>query len=256
MNEIAEKILALLGMKSAGRVTAGGGDEVMHEVPDQIKAAQADYRYHRHIYRSLLNLVIAEAILICLMIAGAMWIILTANPQDRFFVAAVDGHISRVVPLDTPTSSNDEMYVRVGTAVANAFSFGFLDYDQRRMEVAPIFEPDALNSLLGSFLGSGGTAAMAQENRIYKTSVEPSRPGGVVDQGVVDHIYHWVISVPLSVITKTGPDGSEQTVTPWTVVVNVERAKAIEATRGFMITGIISATPDGRPQKLATGGSQ
>lgn len=254
MNEILGKLLSLFKASPAGSVTAAGGNEVIQQTPDLLKITQHNYRYHTNTYRALLNYAIAEALLICVLIVIAGWIIITAHPQDRFFVATVDGRISRIVPLDTPTIDNQQMYNRVGTAVANAFTFGFLDYEQRRMEISSIFEPEALTALHNALLGSGGVSAMAPEYRIYKTEVEASRPGGVIQQGVADHIYHWVISVPLAVTAKTGMAGDQQTLTRWTVVVNVERAKAIEATRGFMITSVLSAQPEGRPQPITGGG--
>lgn len=250
--EILTKILALIGFggaKAPGGATSG--TEVMHQAPDLLMSIQSDYLYNRSTYRALVNYSLVLSAITIILIAAAGWIIISANPQDRFFVATVDGRISRVIPLDSPIANNTDMYVRVGLSVAATLTFGFLDFEQRKAEVGPIFEPEALTALYDSFLGTNGVNAMTQNNYVYVTEVEPSRPGGVVKQGVTDNIYQWVIQVPLLVIRKVGTNEESKVASRWTALVLVERARSIELTRGFTVTRLLALQQEGGQQQAA-----
>lgn len=253
--EMLNKILALIGFgasKVPGAGAASGGNEVMQQSPDLLMATQVNYQYNRNTYRTLINFAIVEAGIILVLIFVSGWIIATANPQDRFFMATVDGRISRVIPLDTPTANNNEMYSRVGTSVAAALTFGFLDFEQRKIEMGQMFEPAALNDLYVKFFGATGLSEMNQNNHVFITAVEPSRPGGVISQNVQDNIYRWVIQVPLLVTRKIGTSEEGQVVSRWTAQVLVQRAKAIEVPRGFITTNILALKQEGVVQQAPT----
>lgn len=248
--DLLKKILAIIGFGSQTPTGAQKGTEVTQLPPDGLKVTQSGYLYNRHTYRTLLFYALVQAGIILVLIAIAGWIIVTAKPQDRFFVASVDGRIIRIVPLDMPNASNSEMYVRVGNAVAAALTFGFLDFEQRRIEVGSAFEPNALKALQSAFLGATGVEDMQKNSYVYVAKVEPSRPGGVIRQGVRDNIYEWVVSVPLVITRKTGLSEEGQVVSRWDMQVLVQRAKALEISRGFTITALTGSTMSGPPQPV------
>ena len=246
MNEILGKILGLIGFGPGKAPVAAAGNEPMRQSPDLLQITQLNYQYNRNNYRTMVRYAIAEAGIVLALILVAGYITLSANPQDRFFVASVDGRISRIFPLDTPTANNGEMYTRIGLGVAASLTFGFLDYDQRRQEVAALYEQEAQETLYKAFLGAPGVAQMQQNNYVYVSAVEPSRPGGVLSQGVSeDNIYRWVIQVPLLVTRKTGTSEQADNVARWTVQVLVERARSLEISRGFIITRILAMQKEG-----------
>jgi len=248
MNEIVGKILGIIGFgPSKTPAAAAAGNEQMAKAPDLLQITQLDYHYNRNNYRTMVRYAIAEAGIILVLIVVAAYIILSANPQDRFFVASVDGRISRIFPLDAPTADNKEMYVRIGTGVAASLTFGFLDYEQRRQEVSTLYEQEALDTLYKTFLGGdAGITQMQQNNYVYVSAVEPSRPGGVVSQGVSeDNIYRWVIQVPLLVTRKVGASDEANETSRWTAQVLVERARSLEISRGFSITRILAMQKEG-----------
>lgn len=252
--EMLSKILSLIGLGGAKIPGAGqGGAEVTIKPPDPLLMAQANYQYNRDLYRSLLNYAIAEAGVILFLIAIAGWIILTANPQDRFFVATVDGRITRIIPLDTPTATNSDMYSRIGTAIANSLTFGYLDYDQLRLQGNSLFEQAAYDKMMNTFMPASAVAEMKQNGYIYVTKVEPSRPGGVVSQGVKGNVYQWVITVPLMVVRKQDTSEQGETATRWNITVLVSRAKALEVSRGFSVINVINAQPIGPSQAVPAG---
>lgn len=252
MNAILDLLKSLLGKGTAAATGGQSGTEVLHQSPDLLQATQASYLFHRNTYRQLVWLSLMETGILIVLICVSCLIIITANPQDRFFVASVDGRISRIIPLDTPLANNGEMYSRVGSSVAAAMTFGFLDYEQRKIETGTMFDPQALAALYKALTGSDDAAAVTQNNQIFRTKVEASRPGGVISQGVDNHIYQWVIDVPVSVLLESGAEQPERTQTPWNVKVLVQRAKALEAKNGLVISRVLAAAPSGRPVPVSS----
>jgi hypothetical protein len=245
---ILDLLQKIPGFPSISPLGGQTGTEVMQLPSDTLTAIQANHLYNRYIYRKLMRLTIIQAALILVMIVVAASIIILANPQDRFFVASSNGTITRILPLDTPLMNDTDVYVRVGTAVADAATFGFLDFQQRRNEVSSAFQGKPLDELYAQILGSGGTSAMNNNQRVYIAKVEPSRPGGVVKKTIVTNIFQWVIQVPLIITIQTATGAQPDMIQRWTVQVLTERSKSVESPGGIVITRLLGAAPDGPAQ--------
>jgi hypothetical protein len=245
MSGVTSILTSLLG----GAKKGGGAQkdtEVMSQPPDTLKASQSTHIYHRGVYRLLLKIALVQNVTSIVLVSIALWIIIAATPMDRFFVSSVDGRIDRVIPLDTPLMDNSELFSRAATNVADAMTFGFLDYEQRRIQVGLQFEPAALQQLQKTLIGEGGLSQMGQEGRAYVSVVNPALGGGVLRQGInQDFIYEWVVAAPIDVVTHTGLQATQKVRTPWMVNVLVQRARRMEVNRGYIITQIISAQPLG-----------
>lgn len=233
----------------------GGGaqkdTEVMSEPPDLLKASQGTYIFHRNVYRNLLRIALVQSLTAIALIVIALWIILTATPQDRFFVSSVGGRIDSVMPLDVPLMDDNELFSRAATDIANVMSFGFLDYEQRRIQYGQQFDPATLSALQNALIGAGGIAQMGQQGIVYVAEVDPSRGGGISLKRVnADFVYEWVVVVPIKLTAKRGLQLEEQSVTPWTVSVLVQRARKLEVNNGYLIAKLLGAQADGPAQPV------
>lgn len=249
-----EFILKLLGF--GGSSTGGGAQkdtEVMRPIPDVFESVGRNYRFQRSSYHALINIALGQAIIILLLTLGSIAVLATARPVDRFFVAAGDGRISRIVPLDTPIFNNVEMFSRVSDAVAGALTFGYLDYDQRLIEIGPSFAPGVLASIHKKLLGDAGAADVVQKGLVFSTSI-PGQGVTIPRQGINGlKIYEWVIQTRLEVTRTEGyGEAATSTMTPMVATVLVQRAKQVEVQRGFIIAALLDLKPLGAPQPVKT----
>lgn len=250
-----EFILKLLGFGPSGG--SGGGTskqvdtEVLRKMPDTFDSVDRNFRFHRNTYHTLINIALTEALLIIILLATSLGIMLTAKPIDRFFVAAADGRINQIIPLDTPTFNDVEMFSRVSDAVAAGLTFGFLDYAQRLQEVSPLFSPGALEKLQSAVAGANPAATITQQGLVFIAAV-PGQAITILRKGINDqNIYEWVIRTQVEVTTKIGfGTDVKSIVTPYSVTALVQRAKAVEVQRGFVIAST-EVRQTGNPREIA-----
>ena len=224
--------------------------EVFQAPADVLMTTLGHHHFYSNAYRTLLRIAIGLGFTVIALILVSCWVVLTAHPQDRFFVAAVDGRVERILPLDTPVATNDEMVTRVAMALGKALTFGFLDYDQRRVENRPFFTNQAFDQLHRLVLGAGGTSRMTEDQRIYKTEVDRTKPPLVLRQEVnKDFTYEWVFQIPVIVSSFRGASEEPEAVHPLTLNVLVQSAREVEVTRGYVVTQVEavagSAVPGG-----------
>ena len=252
MSPIVTKILVMFGLQSINGPQRG--TEVIQLSKDLLTSLEKDYAFNRNTYRILINLTILQAIIILLMIGANCWMVLTAKPVDRFFVAAVDGRITPIIPLDTPIMDNSEVFSRTANSVASAMTFGYLDMEQRRNEMGQGFSPRALNKLQETLIGSAGMASLAEKGRFFSTEINKSGPGTILQQGInpATNIYEWLIQIRVIVTETSGFDTNAQSVaTPMVITATVLRAKEIELQRGYIIDSINSIVAEGPSKPVA-----
>lgn len=251
MSPIVTKILVMFGLQSINGPQQG--TEVIQLPKDLLTSLENDYAFNRNSYRMLINLTILQAIVILLMIGGNCWLVLSARPVDRFFVAAVDGRITPITPLDTPIMDNNEVFSRTANAVASAMTFGYLDFEQRRAEIGQGFSPLALSKLQETLIGSGGLNALAQDGRYFGAEVNKSGPGTILQQGInpATNIYEWLIQVRVIVTETSGFDAATKSMaTPMVITAKVLRAKEVELQRGYIIDSISSIVAEGPAKQV------
>lgn len=233
--------------------------EVFQAPSDILVAAQASCLFYRDGYRTLVFLSLwLGSVLIGLTLFCCV-IILSARPQDRFFTASVDGRVEQLVPLDTPTSNPHDMQGRLLLALANALTFGYLDYEQRRAENQAPFSPAAYEKLYRLVIGREGFEKMYQDQLVFNAVAEPALPAGLLRSEVNRFfIYEWVFQLPVRVTVKADTPGAEARSSVWVLQVLVERATDVDIRSGYVITDILSATqvpvPAGAQPSVTGGG--
>lgn len=253
--DILKLVFGLLGSK-----TASGGvrdSEVYAPPADTLMATQGRFNFHRDAYRSLLNLSIVLGLTLIGLIGANAWIVITADPQDRFFVAAVDGRVQALMPIDLPNAPDDEIFSRVGKGVVDSLTFGYLDQDFRRTELSALFLPGTIEIIQKAVvLGDVRPEQLATQMKSFVAEFDPQRPAGILMQGVNEQtsIYEWLVQVPVLITIKLGADNTPSTVQPYTVQVVAQRSRSVESRYGYFIAKLENVRPDG-PATPAPGGS-
>lgn len=246
VQDILKLVFGLLGSKTV----AGGvrNSEVYQPPADTLISAQGRFNFFRDTYRLLLNISLLLAFIMIGLIATNCWIVFSAKPQDRFFVAAVDGRVLPVLPLDLPNAPSNEVLNRVGTAITDSLTFGYLDQDFRRAELSPLFAPTIIEKVQQAVaLNNSDMQQLTSQLKSFVTAFDPRRAGGILAQGTnpQTHIYEWIVQLPITVTTKLGVDNTPTTVQPFTLQIIVKRSLSVESRYGYLISGIVAVHADG-----------
>lgn len=164
--------------------------------------------FYRDGYRQLtqISLILASAVLV-LIIALAVTIS-QSRPQDRFFATTSDGRLVQMVPLNQANLNDAAIVSWAARSSSDIMTFGFHDYQRRLQESAQYFTRRGWQSF-SEALEAAGLLEMIQERRQVVTAA-PRRAPIIVQQGVVNGIYRWVVELPLIVTYQSGSSKDSQ----------------------------------------------
>lgn len=235
--QILGKIFGLFGVRPAGAAS-----EVLHVSPDLLSSTLGHYQVHRNSYRMLIKVCVVQGLFLLTLLWICFWFVATAEPRDRFYVAAVDGRVQQIFPLDEALVSDQEMTVRVAQAITDALSFGARDYQINRGRNLKFFSTRALDALYSIPLGKDISAAQLDMDTSFKAEVDKTRPGGVVRNEVGnDFIRQWIIQVPLKVTKQNELTGEKGATSLWTVSVLARRSRDVAVRQGYQIDRVLGA---------------
>jgi hypothetical protein len=236
--DILTKIFGLFG------VTPSGNSDVMAITPDILTSSLNRYQLHRDNYRRMVKVVLVQGVILILLIVMGCWLVVRAQPHDRFFTAAPDGRVQRVWPLDVAQYSDQQIAGRVATYVVESLSFGARDYEINRVRGLKFFSPEALNQLHAQLLGKALDINSISIDTAFKAELDTSRGGGVV-RGEVgsDYVREWEVVVPLKLSRMDDLTGEKTEPMPWMVRVLVRRSAKVEVRQGFLIERVLQMMP-------------
>lgn len=235
--QLLGKVFGLFGVRPAGAAS-----EVLHVSPDLLTSTLGHYQVHRNSYRFLIKICVGQGVLLLALLWVCFWFVATAAPRDRFYVAAVDGRVQQIFPLDEALVSDQEMTVRVAQAVTDALSFGARDYQINRGRNLKFFSVRALDALYSVALGKEGSSAQLDMDTSFKAEVDKTRLAGVVRSEVApDFIRQWIVQIPVQLTKHNELTGAKEAPTFWTVSVLVRRSRDVAVRQGYQIERVLGA---------------
>lgn len=188
--------------------------------------------FYRDGFRSLIRIAILESIIIVGLILTLIIYINSSKPQDRYFATTADGRIMQLVPLDRPNMTSAALMSWVAQATTEVMTFGFHDYQRRFQQASRHFTKTGWESF---------TLAM-QRARIIDSvqalqqvvTAAPRSAPVLIQQGVLNGKYRWVLQMNLQVTYKSAGAGSSRTDNLKLNLV-VERVPSLENPNGIGI---------------------
>ncbi len=158
--------------------------------------------YYKDGYRSLLKIAIFEGVAIVSLIFVLGFFFMTTKPENIYFATTSDGRLVRMVALSQPNLSNAALLSWVAKAATETMTFGFHDYKVRLQEASRFFTRRGWESFTKALQDSSVIDAI--ENRKQVLSAVPGSAPVVVQEGVVNGQYRWVVEMPMIVTYKSG----------------------------------------------------
>lgn len=187
--------------------------------PGPLEAVVTRNLYYRDGYRSIVRIAVLEAFAICALVVALAITIGVSRPEDRFFATTADGRLIRMVPLDEPNMNDAAIVSWSSRAASDIMTFGFHDYQRRLQESSTYFTRRGWQSFTEA-LDRSRVMEGVQKTQQVVTAAPKSAPV-IVQQGLIDGIYRWIVELPLVVTYQSGTAQQTETLNVQLVIVRV-----------------------------------
>lgn len=157
--------------------------------------------FYRDGFRNMIKLAILEGIIIIGLIVAISLQIANSKSEDRYFATTADGRIMQLVPMDKPNMSTAALMSWVAQASSDVMTFGYHDYQRRLQQSARFFTKSGWESFTSALQKSRILDAVRAQQQVV--SAVPSSAPVLVQQGVLNGKFRWIIQLPISVTYKS-----------------------------------------------------
>lgn len=187
--------------------------------PSALNAVVTRNSFYRDGYRNLTRLVIIQGLVILGLVVALGVTISTSKPQDRFFATTSDGRLVRMRPLGQPNLNDAALVSWAARATSEIMTFGFHDYQRRLQESSKFFTRRGWQSFTEALDQARIIEAVEQNQQIVTAA--PRQAPVIIQQGLVNGIYRWIVELPLNVTYQAGSNQQNNTVKVRLVIVRV-----------------------------------
>lgn len=181
---------------------APGQDQAEMDVLRSVGSVIVRNEFYRDGYRSILRIAVIEAMIILSLIVAMYFIILSREPENRYFATTEDGRLVPMVPLSEPNLSVPALMSWTAQATTEVMTFGFNDYKRRLQQSSRNFTRLGWVSFT-SALEKSRIIEMVEANQQVVSAAPASAPV-LLSEGVVNGRYQWQVQVPLVVTYQAG----------------------------------------------------
>jgi intracellular multiplication protein IcmL len=222
--------------KPAAKPAKGNANTKQNNVPrGALNAVVTRNEYYRDGYRNIMKVAMIEGVIIAVLCAMFIVYMNIHKGQDRFFATTADGRILQLVPLDQPNMATSALMSWVSQAATEVMTFGFHDYQRRLQDASRHFTRRGWESFTTALQRSRIIESVDSLQQVV-TAAPRSAPV-LVQQGVFNGRYRWVVRLPLTVTFRSG---SKQSSSNLEVTITIERVPTLESPNGVGIESWIA----------------
>lgn len=230
-----------LGSKSAAKEKTTAPqktktDDKSNNIPrGALNAVVNRNEYYRDGYRSLMKIAFIEGIIIVSLVLVFLVYMNVHQGRDRYFATTADGRILQLVPLDQPNMSPAALMSWVSQAATEVMTFGFHDYQRRLQEASRHFTRRGWESFTTALQRSRIIESVETLQQVV-TATPRSAPV-LLQEGVFNGRYRWVVRLPLTVTFKSGSRTQSSNLE---ITITIERVPTLESPNGVGIASWIA----------------
>jgi intracellular multiplication protein IcmL len=158
--------------------------------------------FYRDGFRNMLRIAIAESVIIVALILTFIVYINASKPQDHYFATTADGRIMQLVPLNLPNMGTSALVSWAAQASTEVMTFGFHDYQRRMQQSSRHFTRHGWENFTNALQKSRIIESI--ENSKQVVTAQPSSAPILIQEGVFNGKYRWVVDLPLTVTYQAG----------------------------------------------------
>ena len=153
-------------------------------------------------YKSMRTVALVQFLIIISIIVGIVYFVNNNKTEHVYFATTDDGRLITIVSLARPNLANPALMSWAAQATTEVMTFGFHDYRRRLNESSRHFTRVGWESFNGA-LGRSRIMEMVDNQKMVVTSSPRSAPI-VLDEGVSNGRYFWLLEIPISVTYQAG----------------------------------------------------
>lgn len=193
-------------------------------------------------YRRMHFLVLAAFALALIVIALLIWCVvyLFKNPvHPLYFPTDNVGRLIKIIPVNTPNMSNDDVLKWTINGVQAAYSFDYINYRSQLQDAQKYFTSYGWRNYMNALNTSNNLLAVTQRKMISTAQI--AGPAKLLAEGLLSGAYAWKYEMPVLVTYSLPPyDEQSKFYNPLIVTVIVQRQQPLQGYQGLGILQIIS----------------
>lgn len=225
---------------ASGGVTAVRAPEAntaaMPAVSGPLMTVLVRNEFYRDGFRNLLRIAIAEAVIIVAIILAFIIHINASRPQDHYFATTADGRIMQLLPLEAPNMGTSALMSWAAQSATEVMTFGFHDYQRRLQQSSRHFTRYGWESFTTALQKSRIIESVEANQQVV--TAQPRSAPILIQEGVFNGKYRWVVDLPLTVTYQAG---SASRVDNLMVRMVIDRVPSLENPNGVGIEQWIAA---------------
>lgn len=185
---------------------------------DALQVVKLRNEFYRDNYRKVVAALLFSFFAI-LILASALFYIVTHPPAPRYIAMASDGRIAPLVAFSHPNLSNAAVLEWANTAATAAYSYNFVNYRQALQQAADYFTPEGKQMFFAAIKSSNNLQAVISKKLIV-SAVATGVPV-ILEQGLLAGRYTWKVQIPMLITFQSASQFSQQAVTVTMLIVRV-----------------------------------
>ena len=158
--------------------------------------------FYRDGFRNMMRMAIAEAVIIVGLILTFIVYMNATKPQDHYFATTADGRIMQLVPLNLPNMNTSALMSWVAQSSTEIMTFGFHDYQRRMQQSSRHFTRHGWESFTNALQKSRIIESIEANQQVV--TAQPRSAPVLIQEGVFNGKYRWVVDLPLTVSYQAG----------------------------------------------------
>jgi len=224
--------------KAGGKASAAAEPQTNEEKIQQEVAMTKDplvnvvlrNSFYRDGFRSMIKIVFLESFAIVMLVVALVVTHNLRNPQDRYFATTADGRLIRMIPLNQPNLSQAALLSWVAQAATEVMTFGFHDYTRRLQKSSRHFTSKGWESFTSALQKSRILETVEAKQQVVTAA--PRNAPVLIQEGLFQGKYRWVVSLPLMVTYQSGNARRSDSLS---VTLHIERVSTLENPQGVGI---------------------
>ena len=158
--------------------------------------------FYRDGFRNLLRIAIVEAVIIVALLLTFISYMNASRTQDHYFATTADGRIMQLVPLELPNMGTSALLSWAAQAGTEVMTFGFHDYQRRLQYSSRHFTRHGWETFAAALQKSRTVESIEAQEQVV--SAQPRSAPILIQEGVFNGKYRWVVDLPLTVKYQSG----------------------------------------------------
>jgi intracellular multiplication protein IcmL len=224
------KPVAPLTKTGPSKAAAGGGAPVTSMPQGSLMTVIVRNEFYRDGFRNMMRIAFIEAVIIVTLVVAFISYMNATEPQDHYFATTADGRIMQLIPLEQPSMGTSALMSWAAQSATEVMTFGFHDYQRRMQQSSRHFTRYGWESFTGALQKSHIIDAVEAGQQVV--TAQPRSAPVLVQEGVFNGKYRWVVDLPLTVTYRAGATNRTDNLT---IRLVIDRVPSLENPNGVGI---------------------